>query len=87
MPRRKSYTVARRRTHRRRGGSFWGFLKKANSWLRRSGAISKVANALGSAGVPFASKIGSVAGTLGYGRRRRGRGGALVPAGGMYRMR
>jgi hypothetical protein len=44
------------------------FLKKAGLWLQKSKIISKVANALGSAGVPYASDIGRVSGTLGFGR-------------------
>lgn len=62
-----------RKTHRaRRGrGKFTDFLRKANDWLRKTHIVSGVANALGSAGVPYASTVGSVAGKLGYGRRRR----------------
>lgn len=45
-----------------------------NNALRRSKAISKIANVAGTLGVPGASTIGSVAGTLGYGRNMRGRG-------------
>ncbi len=45
--------------------------KKVNDWLRKTKAISKVAGVLGSAGVPYASSIGKVAGSVGYGKRRR----------------
>ncbi len=59
------------------------FLGKANSFLRNSKLVSTVGNALGSAGVPFASQIGNIAGSLGYGRKSmRRRGGALRLAGG-----
>jgi hypothetical protein len=46
------------------------FAKKANSFLRDNKIISSIGGILGSAGVPFASQIGNVAGSLGYGRRR-----------------
>ena len=75
-PRRK---VGGRRKMRGRG--FMDFLSKANEFLRNSKLISSVGSALGSAGVPFASQIGSVAGSLGYGRRRRGYGLRLAGAG------
>lgn len=71
----------RARGRRRQGGKFsFGKLvkglSKANNFLRGTKLISRTANALGSAGVPYASQIGSTAGVLGYGvqRRRRGRG-------------
>lgn len=60
------------------------FLKKANRWLRKSKIISKVGRALGDSGIPYASKIGDIAGKLGYGRRR---GGALRLAGAGRRRR
>ena len=66
--------VGRPRTsHHRvlRGHGFKDFLTKANNWLRDKKVISGVAGVLGSAGVPFASSIGNVAGKLGYGRKRR----------------
>ena len=47
-----------------------GALKKINSFLHRTKAISRVATALASRGVPYAGQIGRVAGQLGYGRRR-----------------
>ena len=63
-----------------RGGGFLDFLGKANAFLKKSGLVSSIGNALGQAGVPYAGDIGAVAGSLGYGRRSR-RGGALRLAG------
>ena len=76
---------ARRVRHRRqRGRGLMDWLGKANNFLKSSKLVSTVGNALGSAGVPFASQIGNIAGSLGYGRRvRKGRG--LTLAGGMRR--
>ena len=72
----------RRHRRRMRGRGLADFLGKANNFLRSSKLVSTIGNALGAAGVPFASQIGSVAGSLGYGRRRRHRrGGALRLAG------
>ena len=48
-------------------------LKKANNYLKANKLISRGANTLGSLGVPYASRIGSVASSLGYGQRRRRR--------------
>ena len=58
------------------------FLGKANNFLKNSKLVSTVGSALGAAGIPFASQIGSVAGALGYGRRYRGYGLNLAGAGG-----
>ena len=68
-----------------RGRGFASFLGKANSFLKNSKLISGVGGALGAMGVPYASQIGSVAGSLGYGRPRRGSGLRLAGAG--YRRR
>ena len=52
-----------------RGGSLWSWIrKKALPWLKKNSIISKAANLLGNAGVPYANTVGRVAGTLGYGR-------------------
>ena len=84
MPaRRMARGIGRRR--RMRGRGIGDFLKRANSFLKSSKLVSTVGNALGAAGIPFASQIGSVAGSLGYGRRRRG--GALRLAGAGCRRR
>ena len=54
-----------------------GALKKAHDYVKKNKVISRAANALGSVGVPMASKVGAVASSLGYGntggRRRRRR--------------
>lgn len=83
MPRR---TSIRRRGGRRtmKGRGFLDFFKKVGKWFKDNKVISKVGNALGAAGVPYASKVGEVAGSIGLGRRRR-RGGALRLAGGRRR--
>lgn len=82
MPTRRKVAGRRRKM---RGRGFMDFLGKANDFLKNSKLISTVGSALGSAGVPFASQIGSAAGAFGYGRRRR-IGGGLHLAGG-YRHR
>lgn len=61
------------------------WLGKANNFLKSSKLVSTVGNALGSAGVPFASQIGNIAGSLGYGRSRVRKGRGLTLAGGMRR--
>ena len=98
---RKTTTVARRRRRMRGKGFFknlYNFGKKANRFLRKTKIVSRVGKALGMAGVPYAGKIASTAGALGYGkkrrrrvvrRRRRGRGvtlagGGIRLAGGRY---
>lgn len=83
MPRR---TSMKRRGGRRRGGSFGSFLSKTNNFLKKSGLLSTIGN-IGSQIVPgkWGQRIGmagNVAGSLGYGRRRRKCGGALRLAGG-----
>ena len=77
------------RHKRQRGSGFLSFLGKANNFLKNSKLISSVGSALGSAGVPFASQIGSVANSLGYGKKslRHRRGGALSLAGAGCRRR
>jgi hypothetical protein len=62
----------RRKARRpQRGKGFMDFLRKANSFLKKNKIISRVGSALGSIGVPYASTIGTAAGAVGYGRRRR----------------
>ena len=46
-------------------------LGSANRFLKSTKAISRIGNALGAAGVPYASQVAGVAGSLGYGKRRR----------------
>ena len=63
-----------RRKKRHQGGEgLKDVLGKVNKFLKKSKIISTAAKALGSAGVPYASKIGTQAETFGYGRRRRAR--------------
>jgi hypothetical protein len=57
---------------RMRGGSLRSILGGVNKFLRRTKLVSRVGSALGAVGVPYAGSVGSVAGSLGYGRRRRG---------------
>lgn len=78
MPRRRttkrSKALQRRRVVRRgrghKGKGFMDFLKKANSWLRKTRAISKVGGVLGDIGVPYAGTISKGARAVGYGRNR-----------------
>ena len=83
MPR-NMYGVVRHRRRRRmkmRGGGLKDFLMKAHNFLKKHQLVSKIGGLLGSVGVPYAGTVGSVAGKLGYGRRRMPRGGALRLAG------
>ena len=74
--------VMRQRKRRMRGRGMWDWVSKASDWLKNNKLISTVGNALGGIGIPYASQIGSVAGSLGYGRRRRHHGRGLRLAGG-----
>jgi hypothetical protein len=65
-----------------RGAGFMDFLSKAHSFIKDNKLVSTIGNALGSMGVPYAGKIGSVGAALGYGRRRRRRGRGLRLSGG-----
>lgn len=83
MPmRRMRHRVGRRR---QRGRGILSFLGKAKDFLQRTKLVSNIGSALGQAGVPYAQDISNVAGSLGFGRRRKGRG--LRLAGGMRRCR
>ena len=53
-----------------RGRGFMDFAKKVHGFVKDNKIISNVGSALGSMGVPYAGKIGSVASSLGYGRLR-----------------
>lgn len=76
------------RRRRRRGGSWLtNALSKAHNWIKSKKIISTVGNALGAVGVPYAGAIGKVAGTLGYGRRRRVRRRRLGGRRRVYRRR
>ena len=60
---------AGRRRHHMRGGSFMGFLKGANKFLRRTKLLSRVGS-LASMAFPILKAPSAVAGVLGYGRHR-----------------
>ena len=64
------------------GGDFWtslgNFATKAHDWLKQNQVISKGAKLLGTVGVPYASTIGDVASTLGYGRGGLSIGGTAI---------
>ena len=78
---RKTYkkTYKKTRTKRRRVGGSWlgDAFTKAHDFVKKNKLVSTIANALGSAGVPYASAIGKASAALGYGKRvhRRRRGG------------
>ena len=79
--------MVRRSTKRQRGGSLGSWLRKAHDFIKKNKLISRIGGILGSAGVPYAGGIASVAGMHGYGRRRRrvvGRG-LRLPGGSMSR--
>ena len=84
----KSCKAIRKKTTRKhRGGSFLGWLKKANTFLRKH----KVLSSVGSVFAPLHPKIAAVnsaAKALGYGKRVRfngRRGGGFRLAGGRLR--
>lgn len=84
--RRKHSSLGGRRRRRMHGKGIGDFLRKANSYLRDSKIISKVASTLSDAGIApgITGSVAKVAGVLGYGRRgrhRMHRGGALKLAG------
>lgn len=63
--------VRRRRVVRRgRGSGLWDLIKSGHNWLKNNKIISTVGNALAPV-LPIAGTIGTAAGALGYGRRRR----------------
>jgi hypothetical protein len=74
-----------RRSTRQRGGSLGSWLRKAHDWIKKNKIISRVGGILGSAGVPYAGGIASVANMHGYGRRRRVGRGLRLPGGSMSR--
>lgn len=65
----KGLTGGRRR-HRMRGGGFMDWIRKAHNWIRSNKVISRVGNALGAVGVPYAGLVGKAAGVVGYGKYR-----------------
>ena len=87
MPHKKTMRKGGMRKHRKRGGSFQSFISGANDFLKRTGLLSKL-GAFGSSILPgefgkIAGTLGTAAGSLGYGRRRRRRG---RPCGGSLRL-
>ena len=48
-----------------------GFLSKANSFLKKTGAISKVASLASDMGVPYAGTVSKVAKKVGYGKKKK----------------
>ena len=67
----QSGTGKRRRRSTRskqKGKGVMDVLKKINNFARKTKIVSNVANVLGQAGVPYASKISSTASKMGYGR-------------------
>jgi hypothetical protein len=74
-------TGARSKRRIRGGNRFMSFLKKANKFLRKTGAVSKISGALASAGVPYAGKVSAISRQLGYGYGRRGMGLRLAGRG------
>lgn len=74
--------VVRRRVHRKRGAGFFDFLGKIHNFIKSNKIISRVASLIPH---PVARTVGTAAGALGYGRRRRRvarrrRGGRFMPA-------
>lgn len=99
---RKRKTAVRRTTTRKRitrqrrmqGKGFMDVIKKINNFLKKTKLVSTVGSALGNV-IPIAGTIGRVAGSAGYGRRKKRapkkklmssrRGGALSLPGGRLR--
>lgn len=71
--------MVKRRVRRKQGGDgFMDVLKKANNFLKKTKIISTIGKAYGATGAPGAAivgRVGNTAGALGYGKRRRKRGG------------
>jgi len=84
----RSRAVVIRRRRRMHGKGFWSSLKKfgrkANTFLKKTHLISRAAKYVP---LPYAGRVGQIAGVLGYGkkrrvvRRRKGRGINLPGAG------
>ena len=87
MPRLTRRSRMGRGRRRMRGGAVMDWIRKAHSFIKKNKLVSRVAGALASGGVPYAKTVGSIAGRLGYGRRKRRSGGSLRLAGGALRMR
>jgi hypothetical protein len=74
-------TGARSKRRIRGGNRFMSFLKRANKFLRKTGAVSAISGALGKAGLPYASNISKYSKMAGYGYGRRGMGLRLAGRG------
>jgi hypothetical protein len=82
---RHRHKTMRRGRRVKRGGSIMGWLKKANTFLRKHKVLSTGASLFAKSGLPYASQIGQagkIANMAGYGRRGRG----TTPAGGALRL-
>ena len=81
------HRMVRRSTKRQRGSGLGSWLKKAGAWIKKHKLISRIGSVLGSAGVPYAGGIASVANMHGYGAKRRRRigRGLRLPCGSMSR--
>ena len=72
MPAKRSgFRVTRRNM---RGAGLWDWIKKGWNWVKDNKILSRGGKALSTIGVPYAGTVGNVAGALGLGRRRMGRG-------------
>ena len=84
MPRRTMKKGSGRRRMRGRG-KIMDFLRKAGNFLKKNKIVSRVANGLASVLPPqyagIAKSVGTAAGSIGYGRRRRRYGRGLRLAG------
>ena len=85
--RRKKYVVSRRKLYRKRmrGRGVMDILRRGNDFLKSTQLISKgaaaLAPSLGGKWGGYVSQAGNLAGSLGYGRRRRVYGRGLRLAG------
>ncbi len=52
-------------------GFFSDLASTANNFLKKTKILSTLGGVLGSAGIPYASTAGKLAGNLGYGRKKR----------------
>lgn len=61
-----------RRYRKMRGGNFLKWAAKVGKFIQKNKLVSKGARALGSIGVPYAARVGKVAGQIGLGFRLPG---------------
>lgn len=62
-----------RKRKRKQGAGIKDIIRKVANFVQKNKIISRAGKALGDAGVPYAGRVGEVAGHLGYGRKRRRR--------------